>query len=97
MTESTIYFKNNEHEIHENESISYNPPRKQGDTLEITIENEDGNIDIDEKIHMENPYGDIYLNTESIQDIYIRNLRNVIIEKSENENDGFKKEYAVCG
>lgn len=46
---------------------------------------------------MENPYGDIYLNTESIKDIYIRNLRNVIMEKSKNENDGFKKEYEVCG
>lgn len=44
----------------------------------------------------ENPYGDIHLNNESIKDISISNLWDVIMENSKNKNDGFKKEYAVC-
>lgn len=47
-------------------------------------------------IHMENPYGDIYLNNESIKDISISNLWDVIMENSKNENDGFRKEHVVC-
>lgn len=57
------------------------------------LKNED--VDIDEKIHEENPYGDFYVNEEPLLDVDISYLGNIIEEKSENENDGFKKEYAV--
>lgn len=56
--------------------------------------NED--VDIDEKIHEENPYGDVYVNEEPLLDVGISYLENIIEEKSKSENDGFKKEYAVC-
>lgn len=55
----------------------------------------DDDIDVDEKIHEENPYGDFYINEEPLVDIAIEQLWNVIEEKSRNEDDGFKKEYAV--
>lgn len=60
-----------------------------------TTELKDEEIDIDEKIHEENPYGDFYVNEEPLLGVAISNLESVIKEKSKNENDGFKKEYAV--
>lgn len=59
------------------------------------IKCKDDDVDIDEKIHEENPYGDFYINEEPLMDIAIEQLWNVIEEKSTNEDDGFKKEYAV--
>lgn len=56
---------------------------------------DDNDVDIDEKIHNENPYGDVYKNEKTIPYVAVGNLGNEIIEKSKNENDGFKKEYAV--
>lgn len=56
---------------------------------------DDNDVDIDEKLHNENPYGDVYKNEKTIPYIVVGNLENEIIEKSKNENDGFKKEYAV--
>lgn len=50
--------------------------------------------DFDEE-GIENPYGDMYINEETISDISIRDLGNVIREKRRNEDDGFKREYAV--
>ena len=55
----------------------------------------DNDIDTDEKIHEENPYGDFYVNEKTIPDIDVKNLSKLIEENSENEDDGFKKEYAV--
>lgn len=55
----------------------------------------DDEIDVDEKIHEENPYGDLYINEAHIPDIALKNLASMIAEKSRNEDDGFKKEYAV--
>ncbi|XP_065921950.1 receptor-type tyrosine-protein phosphatase mu isoform X1 [Magallana gigas] len=95
MTYAERSYENIELEDHKSISISAKPPRKQGIKYEQLIEDEDGDFDIDEKTHKENPYGDIYLNTESIKDISISNLWNVIMENSKNENDGFKKEYAT--
>uniref|UniRef100_A0A8W8P3C9 protein-tyrosine-phosphatase n=1 Tax=Magallana gigas TaxID=29159 RepID=A0A8W8P3C9_MAGGI len=60
-----------------------------------TTEQKDDEIDIDEKIHEENPYGDFYVNEEPLLGVEISNLESVIKEKSMNENDGFKKEYAM--
>lgn len=59
------------------------------------IKCKDDDVDIDEKIHEENPYGDFYINEEPLMDIAIEQLWNVIEEKSRNKDDGFKKEYAV--
>lgn len=59
----------------------------------IELKNDD--IDIDEKIHEENPYGDFYENNETLSDIVVSNFEKIIKEKSKNDDDGFKKEYAV--
>lgn len=56
----------------------------------------DEDVDVDETIHEENPYGDFYVNEEPLIDIDISHLGTIIEQKSGNENDGFKKEYAVC-
>ena len=50
--------------------------------------------DFDEE-GIENPYGDLYINEETISDISIRDLGQVIKDKRRNEDDGFKREYAV--
>ena len=55
----------------------------------------DDEIDVDEKVHEENPYGDFYINEANIPDIALNNIASMIEEKSKNEDDGFKKEYAV--
>lgn len=57
---------------------------------------QDEDIDIDETIHEENPYGDFYVNEEPLIYVDISHLGTIIEQKSRNENDGFKKEYAVC-
>ena len=44
---------------------------------------------------VENPYGDMYINEEATMDIPISELPNVIEEKKQKEDEGFKKEYAV--
>ena len=44
---------------------------------------------------VENPYGDVYINEEATIDIPISELPNVIEEKKQKEDEGFKKEYAV--
>lgn len=56
----------------------------------------DEDVDVDETIHEENPYGDFYVNEKPLIDIDIIQLETIIEQKSRNENDGFKKEYAVC-
>nr|XP_034318450.1 uncharacterized protein LOC117686791 [Crassostrea gigas] len=55
----------------------------------------DGDLDVDEMIHEENPYGDFYVNEEPIHDVAISYLGKTIEEKSKNKDDGFKKEYAT--
>lgn len=95
MTNASHRYENIELEDQKGESISIKPPRKQGRTFEKIKDYDNGDIDVDEKIHMENPYGDLYLNVEAMKDISLSNLWNIIVENSRNENDGFKKEYAV--
>lgn len=70
--------------------------RKAAATRELSRESRNDDVDIDEKIHNENPYGDVYVNQERISDILIKDLEKEIQEKSKTDNDGFKKEYAVC-
>ena len=50
--------------------------------------------DFDEE-GIENPYGDMYINEEITSDISIRELDQVINDKRRNEDEGFKREYAV--
>lgn len=69
--------------------------RKSPAARELSRESRDDDVDIDEKIHNENPYGDVYANQKQIPDILIKDLEKEIQEKSKKENDGFKKEYAV--
>ncbi|XP_056003598.1 receptor-type tyrosine-protein phosphatase kappa-like [Ostrea edulis] len=52
-------------------------------------------VDDDELIHSENPYGDAYLNEMTIQDIPLNRLESVIAEKRKDNNDGFQQEYAT--
>uniref|UniRef100_K1PR81 protein-tyrosine-phosphatase n=1 Tax=Magallana gigas TaxID=29159 RepID=K1PR81_MAGGI len=44
---------------------------------------------------IDNPYGDMYLNEETICDIPISDIESAINERRENEDDGFKREYAM--
>lgn len=64
--------------------------------MELGRDSRDDDVDIDENVHNENPYGDVLVNQECISDILIKDLGKEIQEKSRKENDGFKKEYAVC-
>lgn len=89
-------------DVEENEDVT-NTEMKQklGETkkpikIRESIDPKDGDVDIDEKIHADNPYGDFYANEEPLLDVDISYLANIIEEKSKDENDGFKKEYAVC-
>lgn len=95
MTNASHSYENIKLEDHKGESNSKKPSRKQGHKVEKIKDYDNGDIDIDEKIHMENPYGDLYLNVKAMKEISISNLWNIIVENSTNENDGFKKEYAV--
>lgn len=52
-------------------------------------------VDIDEKIHQENPYGDMYVNELYCPDFLTKDIGSVIMKKRKAENDGFKREYAV--
>lgn len=72
------------------------PPRTQGNKFQTIIEFDDEDVEVDDEIHLKNPCVDLYLNNESIKEISISNLWDVIVEKSRDENDGFKKEYEVC-
>ncbi|XP_062584245.1 receptor-type tyrosine-protein phosphatase alpha-like [Saccostrea cucullata] len=65
------------------------------DELEIKNNDKEDDMDDDEKLHEENPYGDLYINEESIPDISINKLEKIIKEYKEEEDDGFKKEYAT--
>lgn len=60
-----------------------------------SIELEDDDMDIDEKIHEDNPYGNLSVNDKTISKFDITSFQKVIEEKLKNEDDGFKKEYAV--
>nr|XP_034321299.1 receptor-type tyrosine-protein phosphatase T [Crassostrea gigas] len=51
-------------------------------------------VDIDEKIHQENPYGDMYVNELYCPDFLTKDIGSVIMKKKKAENDGFKREYA---
>ncbi|XP_061165545.1 receptor-type tyrosine-protein phosphatase T-like [Saccostrea echinata] len=62
------------------------------------ISNKDVNaidVDEDELIHAENPYGEMYMNNVTTPDILISRLERIISEKSKDDNDGFQKEYAT--
>lgn len=52
-------------------------------------------VDIDEKIHEENPYGDMYANEQFCPDILIKDIGSAIMKKRKDDYDGFKREYAV--
>eukprot|EP00105_Crassostrea_gigas_P006344 XP_011420244.1 PREDICTED: receptor-type tyrosine-protein phosphatase alpha-like [Crassostrea gigas] len=51
-------------------------------------------VDIDEKIHQENPYGDMYANEQFCPDILIKDIGSAIMKKRKDDDDGFKREYA---
>ncbi|XP_061190331.1 receptor-type tyrosine-protein phosphatase mu-like [Saccostrea echinata] len=68
---------------------------KQSRELNTKINEREDEIDNDEKIHEENPYGDFYMNEETIPDIEVEKLGSAIKEKRKNEDDGFKREYAA--
>nr|XP_034322075.1 receptor-type tyrosine-protein phosphatase epsilon-like isoform X2 [Crassostrea gigas] len=92
--------------VYQNVNIEFNQGPFSSTTA--TIENQDRtplgvdpdismeeDVDIDDKIHDENPYGNLPASNKQIPDISLRNLENEILEKSKEENDGFKKEYAT--
>lgn len=99
MPNLTNMYQNVERENQNSFSSSRKASSKRVRKLEKTtvqiIELKNDDIDIDEKIHEENPYGDFYVNDETLSDIAVSNFEKIIEEKSKNYDDGFKKEYAV--
>lgn len=99
MPNLTNMYQNVERENQNSFSSSRKASSKRVRKLEKTtvqiIELKNDDIDIDEKIHEENPYGDFYVNDETLSDIAVSNFEKIIEEKSKNDDDGFKKEYAV--
>eukprot|EP00105_Crassostrea_gigas_P045796 XP_019929944.1 PREDICTED: receptor-type tyrosine-protein phosphatase F-like [Crassostrea gigas] len=99
MTFSNLYQTIDIH-VEENEGvINTEMEHKLGETnkpkkVRKSRDPKDEDLDVDEMIHEENPYGDFYVNEEPLHDVAISNLVKTIEEKSENEDDGFKKEYA---
>lgn len=69
--------------------------RKSEKTPVQSIELKDDDMDIDEKIHEDNPYGNLCVNDKTISKFDITSFQKVIEEKLKNEDDGFKKEYTV--
>lgn len=69
--------------------------RKSEKTPVQSIELKDDDMDIDEKIHEDNPYGNLSVNDKTISKFDITNFQKVIEKKLKNEDNGFKKEYAV--
>ncbi|XP_061166264.1 receptor-type tyrosine-protein phosphatase mu-like [Saccostrea echinata] len=69
--------------------------KNEGQELKTGTNERDEDIDNDEKLHEENPYGDFYINEETIPDINVEHLEHTIKEKRQNEDDGFKREYAT--
>ncbi|XP_065924918.1 receptor-type tyrosine-protein phosphatase alpha [Magallana gigas] len=85
--------------IYENTEPKDKPAAKRTTTpttnTSSTAKKYDVKDDDDDEEGIENPYGDMYLNEETILDIPISELENVIAEKKKNEEDGFKREYAM--
>lgn len=69
--------------------------RKSQKTPVQSIELKDDDMDIDEKIHEDNPYGNLSVNDKTISKFDITSFQKVIEKKLKNEDNGFKKEYAV--
>ena len=55
----------------------------------------DATEDDNDEEDVKNPYGNVDINQETTLDIPISEFPNVIEEKKEKEDEGFKKEYAV--
>lgn len=53
-------------------------------------------MDIDGNIRKKIMYGDICWRAKTKRVVNINNFEKIIGENSENEDDGFKKEYKVC-
>ncbi|XP_065924897.1 receptor-type tyrosine-protein phosphatase alpha isoform X4 [Magallana gigas] len=81
--------------IYENTEPKDKPAAKRTTTSSSTAKKYDVKDDDEDEEGIENPYGDMYLNEETILDIPISELENVIAEKKKNEEDGFKREYAM--
>jgi hypothetical protein len=88
---SNLYANTSDVKIHNNESLRV----KNGVMGKSNINTREDDVDIDEKIHEENPYGDLDVKGEVIPDILLSKLEAVIKEKGRDEDDGFKREYAV--
>ena len=55
----------------------------------------DATEDDSDEEDVKNPYGNVDINEETTLDTPISELTNVIEEKKEKEDEGFKKEYVV--
>ncbi|XP_062607516.1 receptor-type tyrosine-protein phosphatase T-like isoform X2 [Saccostrea cucullata] len=100
--EENVYLNNDKNNqtfsnIYENMETKTNPvpkPEKREPTLKNGKKYEDRDYDTDDE-GIENPYGDLYINEETVPDIPVNQLENVIAEKRKDEDEGFKREYAM--
>ncbi|XP_062574203.1 receptor-type tyrosine-protein phosphatase epsilon-like isoform X3 [Saccostrea cucullata] len=71
--------------------------RKSKDKNSVRSKKAENTVDIDEDelIHAENPYGEMYMNDITTPDIPLSQLERNIAEKSKDDDDAFQKEYAT--
>ncbi|XP_061180689.1 receptor-type tyrosine-protein phosphatase T-like [Saccostrea echinata] len=102
--EENVYLNNESNNqtfsnIYENmETKTKSVPKSEKQDTTVKIPNgkkyEDRDYDTDDE-GIENPYGDMYINEETIPDIPVNQLENIIAEKRKDEEEGFKREYAM--
>uniref|UniRef100_A0A8W8NZL0 Receptor-type tyrosine-protein phosphatase T n=1 Tax=Magallana gigas TaxID=29159 RepID=A0A8W8NZL0_MAGGI len=87
--ENTTFHLSN---LNKNKPSAHDSARTETDKASVDLPPD---VDIDEKIHQENPYGDMYVNELYCPDFLIKDIGSVIMKKRKTENDGFKREYAL--
>ncbi|XP_062619902.1 cell death abnormality protein 1-like [Saccostrea cucullata] len=98
----TRHYKNGDGDNKDNDPSSSTPEKnkiskKTKDQNSLLNKNDVNAVEIDEDelIHAENPYGEMYTNYSISSDIPLSQLERIISEKSKDDNDGFQKEYAT--
>ena len=81
------------HAVEKSENVEEN--ETQNDYKYATVNRHNVTDDDNDEEGVENPYGDLYINEETTFDAPISELQNDIVERKKNEDEGFKREYAV--
>ena len=71
------------------------PSKRTSHNTSLNAKKYDATEEDSDEEDVKNPYGNVDINVETTLDIPITELPNVIEEKKETEDEGFKKEYVV--